>query len=405
MPADASFVPNAYRAAVSDDVSSATAPDRRDNGTPPAQERRKRRLWTQLWFWVLVAIAAGIVLGLVAPSIAKETKWLADAFIQLIKTVTGPVIFVTVVVGIASLGNMAKAGGLAARALGYFLIATIVALALGLLAGNLVQPGAGFEGAPSDSARASAQAQVDAGQQESGLVPFLTHELLPTSFVAPFVDNKILQILVLAILTAASISALAPRLRERIVSVIDVISKIIFGIIRLIMWAAPLGAFGGMAYTVAVFGASSLENLALLMVTFWVTCAIFVFVILGSVAAWSGFNIFKLVRLIKDELLIIVGTSSSETVLPRLLAKLRVRGRVPPDRRRGHPDRLLVQPGRHLHLPHARGAVHRAGRRPDPAARRPDRALRADGAHVQGRRRDHGCRARDAGRLPAGVRR
>ena len=157
-------------------------------------------------------------------------------------------------------------------------------------------------------------------------MPFLTHELLPSSFVAPFVDNKILQILVLAILTAASISALAPRLRERIVSVIDVISKIIFGIIRLIMWAAPLGAFGGMAYTVAVFGASSLENLALLMVTFWVTRAIFVFVILGSVAAWSGFNIFKLVRLIKDELLIIVGTSSSETVLPRLLAKLESAG-------------------------------------------------------------------------------
>ena len=276
--------------------------------------------------WVLVAIAAGIVLGLVAPGVARETKWLADAFIQLIKTVTGPVIFVTVVLGIASLGNLARAGGLALRALGYFLAATVVALVLGLIAGNLVAPGAGFEGEPTDEARASAQEQLESGPQEPGLVSFLTDELLPSSFLGPFVENKILQILVLAILTACAVAALAPRLRERIVGSVETISKVIFGIIRLIMWVAPLGAFGGMAYTVAVFGSASLASLALLMVTFWATCAIFIFDVLGAVAAWSGFNVLKLIRLIKDELLIILGTSSSETVLPRLLAKLESAG-------------------------------------------------------------------------------
>lgn len=302
----------------------ATAPDGQADGATPARVRRS--LWSQLWFWVLVAIAAGIILGLVAPGVARETKWLADAFIQLIKTVTGPVIFVTVVVGIASLGDLARAGGLALKALGYFLAATVVALALGLIAGNLVKPGAGFEGTPSDAARDSAQRQFESGPQESGLVPFITGELLPSSFLGPFVENKILQILVLAILTACAISALTPALREPVLGGIDAISKVIFGIIRLIMWVAPLGAFGGMAYTVALFGAGSLTNLAVLMGTFWVTCAVFVFGVLGAVAAWSGFNIFKLVRLIKDELLIIVGTSSSETVLPRLLAKLESAG-------------------------------------------------------------------------------
>ena len=159
-----------------------------------------------------------------------------------------------------------------------------------------------------------------------GLAAFLQNELFPTSFLQPFVDNKVLQVLVLAILTACSISFLSTRMRERAVAAIDGIAKVIFGIIKIIMWAAPLAAFGGMAYTVSAFGASSLANLGLLMLTFWGTCAFFVVVVLGAVSAWAGFNVFKLIRLIKDELLIIVGTSSSETVLPRLLTKLESAG-------------------------------------------------------------------------------
>ncbi len=294
--------------------------------TAPGHARPKRRLVGQLWFWVLIAIVAGIVFGLVAPAPATEAKWLADAFIQLIKTVTGPVIFVTVVIGIASLGNLARAGGLALRALGYFFCATVVALTLGLLAANLVKPGAGFEGGPTDAGREAAKESIGETPGESGIVPFITDDLLPTSFLQPFVDNSILQVLVLAILTACAVSMLADGPRKRVVGGFETAGKIIFGMIRIIMWVAPLGAFGGMAYTVAQFGSASLANLGLLMVTFWGTCAIFVFVILGTVARLSGFSILKFIRLIKDELLIIVGTSSSETVLPRLLAKLEAAG-------------------------------------------------------------------------------
>jgi aerobic C4-dicarboxylate transport protein len=291
-----------------------------------ARDRPRRRLYAQLWLWVLVAIAAGIVFGLVAPDTAKKAKWMADAFIQLIKTVTAPVIFVTVVIGIASLGNLARAGGLALRALFYFLCATVVALTLGLLAANIVKPGGGFSGQVSDSARAAAKESIAEAGKESGVVPFITDHLLPTSFAQPFVDNEILQVLVLAILTAAAVSMLAADQCERIVGVFETASRVIFGIIRLIMWVAPIGAFGGMAFTVAQFGSASLTSLALLMVTFWGTCAIFVFGVLGLVARLSGFSILRLIRLIRDELLIILGTSSSETVLPRLLAKLQAAG-------------------------------------------------------------------------------
>jgi aerobic C4-dicarboxylate transport protein len=288
---------------------------------------KERGFIKQLWFWVIIAIALGIVVGIVAPGPAENAKWLADAFIQLIKAVTGPVIFVTVVIGIASLGNLARAGGLALRALAYFFSMTIVALALGLIAANVFHPGSGFDGAPSASAREAAQKSIsEAGDTAPGLVGFITDDLLPTSFVSPFVDNEILRILVLAILVAASISMLADRQRRAILGVFDAASKVIFGMIRLIMWAAPLGAFGGMAYTVSVFGVDSLTSLGALMLVFWGTCAFFVFVVLGAVARASGFSIFRLVRLIRDELLIIVGTSSSETVLPRLLAKLQAAG-------------------------------------------------------------------------------
>jgi aerobic C4-dicarboxylate transport protein len=288
---------------------------------------RRRRLAGQLWVWVLIAIAAGIVFGLVAPDTATKAKWLADAFIQLITTITGPVIFVTVVVGIASIGNLSRAGGLALRALGYFFVATVVALTIGLAAGNLVQPGSGFEGKASESSQTQAKESISEAQNtEGGFVGFVTEDLLPDSVAGPFVENDILRVLVLAILVAAAISGLPTVTRERVVGVFETLSQIIFGLIRIIMWAAPIGAFGGMAYTVAQFGSGALANLGLLALTFWGTCAIFVFVVLGTVARVAGFNIIRLIRLIRDELLIIVGTSSSETVLPRLIAKLEAAG-------------------------------------------------------------------------------
>jgi aerobic C4-dicarboxylate transport protein len=285
--------------------------------------RGPRGVVTKLWFWVVIAIGAGAVFGLVAPAQAQGAKWLADAFLQLVKTITAPVIFVTVVVGIASLGSMARAGGLAARALGYFLCMTVIALGLGLVAGNLVHPGSGFAGAPSAAAADAAKEKIaEAGAAGHGLVGFITNVLLPTSLVQPFVDNQVLKVLVLAILGATSISALAPGVRARVLGGFEVARQIVFGVIRLVMWTAPLGAFGGMAFTVAQFGGGALQHLGLLLITFWATAAVFVFGVLGLVARLNGFSILKLVRLIKDELLIILGTSSSETVLPRLLVKL-----------------------------------------------------------------------------------
>ena len=289
-------------------------------------ERGGRGVYGQLWFWVLIAIVLGIAVGLLFEKQAIEAKWLADAFIQLIKTVTGPVIFVTVVIGIAALGNLARAGGLAVRALGYFLVATIIALALGLAAANIVKPGNAFEGEVSASARADAKESISEAGGDPGVVAFITDDLLPTSFVAPFVENEILRVLILALLTAAAVSGLAKPQRERIVAAFELAAQVIFRMIRIIMWAAPLGAFGGMAFTVAKFGGASLQSLGLLMLTFWGTCAIFVFGILGLVCRLSGFSILRLIRMIRDELLIIVGTSSSETVLPRLLAKLEAAG-------------------------------------------------------------------------------
>ena len=281
----------------------------------------------QLWFWVLVAIAAGIVFGLVAPGPATDSKWLADAFLQLIKTVTAPVIFVTVVIGIASLGDMARAGGLALRALGYFLVATVLALTLGLIAGNLVQPGSGLRRLGRGGGCRRRQGEDRRGDQQRQRADRLHHRRPAADELRAAVRRERDPArAVIAILVAAGVSVLARRQREQVMAVFEVISKILFAVIRMIMWAAPLGAFGGMAYTVAQFGSGALTNLALLMATFWGTCAVFVFVVLGLVARWSGFSIFKFVRLLKDELLIIVGTSSSETVLPRLLAKLQKAG-------------------------------------------------------------------------------
>ena len=161
----------------------------------------------------------------------------------------------------------------------------------------------------------------------SGFIGFITGTLLPSSFVEPFVENEILQVLVLALLTSAAVCALTTTVRMQVVAVFDVISKILFGVIRMIMWLAPLGAFGGMAFTVAQFGSGALANLAKLAIVFWATAFFFVFVILGGVArVVGGFSIFKFVRLLKDELLILLGTSSSETVLPRLLVKLEAAG-------------------------------------------------------------------------------
>ena len=223
---------------------------------------------------MLVAIISGTAFGLVAPDQAKDAKWLADAFVQLVKTITAPVIFLTVVVGIASLGSLARAGGLAARALGYFLAATIIALALGLLAGNLVKPGSGFDGEPSKPPRATRRrASPRPATPAPGSSASSPTTCCRRASCSPSSRTRCCKVLVLAILVAAAISrpgAGAAQARRAAASRPP--SKIIFGVIRMIMWVAPLGAFGGMAFTVAQFGGGALENLGMLLLTFWGTC-------------------------------------------------------------------------------------------------------------------------------------
>jgi len=200
---------------------------------------------------------------------------------------------------------------------------TLVALAIGLVAINVLRPGAGLNmHVSADKAKATLGAAQTAG--EGGVQGFIL-SLVPKSFVSAFVDGQLIQVLLLAILVAVGISFLGRR-GEPVVRALDAISHVLFGVIRVIMYAAPIGAFGGMAFTVGKYGTQVLGNLAALMGTFYLTCAVFVFVVLGVVARLAGFSVFKLVRLIKDELLIVLGTSSSETVLPRLLAKLEASG-------------------------------------------------------------------------------
>jgi len=296
------------------------------SGQPPPRGVRRAGLIMKLWFWIIVAIAAGIILGFAVPDVAVQMKWLADAFIQLIRMVAAPVIFCSIIVGIASLGDLRRVGRLGGIALGYFFVMTTLCLALGMIVANIVKPGAGFKGTPGAASLAKAKTDLAAGSNTEGIVGFILRDILPSSFLKPFVDNTILQVVVLAIVVACATSALAPHIRERVVSGVEVLTKVVFGVIRIVMLTAPLGAFGGMAFTVGQFGGKSLGSLGLLAVTFWFTCLCFVFVILGAVAAWSGFSIFKFVRMIKDELLIVLGTSSSETVMPRFLAKLEAAG-------------------------------------------------------------------------------
>ncbi|MBB5894373.1 C4-dicarboxylate transporter DctA [Kutzneria kofuensis] len=282
----------------------------------------RRPLYKQLYFWVLAAIALGIVFGLVFPHEAAGSKWLADLFVNLIKVVTAPVIFLTVVVGIASLGNLARAGGLALRTIGYFIVMTIIALAIGLIVVNVLQPGHGLN--LHIDPKAADKTIKDAGAAGEGVTEFIL-SLVPTSFVGAFTGGQLIQVLVVAILVAIALSTLGER-GKPILRAFESLSALMFAVIKAVMYVAPIGAFGGIAYTVGAFGSKILGSLVFLMAAFYLTCVVFIVVVLGLVARWVGFNLFKFLRYISDELLIVLGTSSSETVLPRLMTKLEAAG-------------------------------------------------------------------------------
>jgi aerobic C4-dicarboxylate transport protein len=278
------------------------------------------RLLKQLWFQVLVGMAAGGVLGWLDPDLGAQMKPFGDGFIALVRMIIGPVIFCTVVHGVAGMNDMRRVGRVALKALVYFEAVTTLALALALLAVNLLKPGAGMNvDLRHVDARAVAGYVAQAHQQS---VPdFLLH-IIPTTVVSAFVQGDVLQVLLVSVLFAFALTALGERGRP-VTGAIDLVAQAVFKVVGFIMWAAPIGAFGAIAFTVGKFGAASLLSLGTLLAEFYAVCAVFVVVVLGLIAWRAGVNIFRLMGAIREELLIVAATTSSETVLPRLMQKLK----------------------------------------------------------------------------------
>jgi aerobic C4-dicarboxylate transport protein len=275
--------------------------------------------YTHLYAQVLTAIVLGILLGHFYPQIGEAMKPLGDGFIKLIKMLIAPIIFCTVVHGIASMEDMKKVGRVGLKALIYFEIVTTLALIVGLIVVNILQPGVGMNTDVRTIDTKSIQVYTTkAGQQST--VEFLMH-IIPNTVIGAFAEGEILQVLFFAILFAFALSMLGERGRP-VLAVIDIVSHVFFGIVGIIMKLAPVGAFGAMAFTIGKYGVGTLLSLAQLMIAFYATCVIFVIFVLGGIAWLTGFNIFKFIKYIKEELLIVLGTSSSESVLPRMIAKL-----------------------------------------------------------------------------------
>jgi aerobic C4-dicarboxylate transport protein len=275
--------------------------------------------WTQLWIWVLIAMALGIVLGRIAPQTAAQMGPLGDAFIKLIRMLIAPIIFCTVVTGIAHMADMARVGRVAIKSIVYFEVMTTVALIIGLVAVNILKPGVGMNVDVSTLDPHAVDPYVKL-THEVGAVPFLMN-IIPNSFAGAFTDGNILQVLFIAILSGFALVWIGERAKP-LVDIIEIVAKMVFVIVGIIMWTAPLGAFGAIAFTVGKFGIGSLASLGELLLGFYATCVIFIAIGLGPVARLCGFSLLKLIRYIKEELLICIATTSSETVLPRIIDKL-----------------------------------------------------------------------------------
>lgn len=279
----------------------------------------KKSLFRSLYIQVLIAIAIGVFLGHFYPEIGTQMKPLGDGFIKLIKMVIAPVIFCTVVTGIAGMESMKAVGRTGAIALLYFEIVSTLALIIGLIVVNIAQPGAGMNIDPA-SLDASAITTYANQAKQQGIVSFIM-DIIPNSVIGAFASGNILQVLMFAILFGFALHRLG-NTGTLIFNVIENFSQVIFGIINMIMRLAPLGAFGAMAFTIGKYGVGSLVQLGQLIVCFYITCVLFVVIVLGLISRYIGFNIFKFIGYIKEELLIVLGTSSSESVLPRMLKKM-----------------------------------------------------------------------------------
>ena len=286
----------------------------------PVSARPARHPWyTVLYIQVLIAIALGIAIGHLYPDLGKQLKPLGDAFIGLIKMMIAPVIFCTVVHGIASMSDLKKVGRVGVKTLFYFEAVSTLALAIGLLIGEIVQPGSGFNIDPATLDPKAAATYVTKAKEESIVAHLLG--IIPDSYVGALARGDLLQVLLISILSGFAIALLGER-GKPVTAAIDMGARVFFGIIRIVVKAAPVGAFGAMAFTIGAYGLGSLLNLFALVATFYLTSILFVLVVLGTIARLAGFSILRFIAYIKDELLIVLGTSSSETVLPHLMQKM-----------------------------------------------------------------------------------
>jgi aerobic C4-dicarboxylate transport protein len=269
---------------------------------------------------VLTGIAAGILIGHFYPSTGETMKPLGDGFIKLVKMLIAPIIFVTVVHGIASMGDLKKVGRVGLKALVYFEIVTTLALAIGLVVGNVLQPGAGMN---IDAATIDTKGIENyiAKSKDQSTIGFVL-DIIPNTFFSAFAEGNILQVLLIALLFAFALQSLGER-GKPMLDLIEHIAQALFKMVGFVMRLAPIGAFGAMAFTIGKYGVEKLSSLALLMGAFYLTCLIFLFGVLGIIARLSGFSILRFIAYIKDELLIVLGTSSSESVLPRMIAKMK----------------------------------------------------------------------------------
>ncbi len=292
---------------------------------PPADDTSPRTPWYKvLYVQVLLAVALGIVVGSLAPEFAKGLKPFGDGFIKLIKMIIAPIIFCTVVHGIASMGDLKKLGRIGVKTLLYFETVSTVALIIGLIVVNALKPGVGFTPAGQTfhaAAKAATESQGFA-EKAHGLsaADFFLH-IIPDTLFSAFTGGDILQVLLVSILVAFALVGMGKR-GEPILGVIESGSELCFGVMRLVVRAAPVGAFGAIAFTVGSFGFGALAKLAGLMCGFYLTAGLFVVVVLGSIAKACGFNIFRFIGYVKDELLLVLGTSSSETALPGMIEKM-----------------------------------------------------------------------------------
>ncbi len=279
----------------------------------------KRALHRQLYVQVLAAIILGGLIGHFAPTTGESFKPLGDAFIKLVKMVIAPVIFLTIVTGIAGMRDIRKVGGVALKALGYFLVVSTFALILGLIVANVVRPGAGMNIDPASLNAGAVQQYVQAAH-DSTIVGFLMH-VIPNTVAGAFADGEILQVLFFSIPFGLALAMIGDR-GLPVLTVLESLSEAFFKLVAMFMKAAPIGAFGAFAFTIGRYGIGSVVNLAALVATFYVTAILFVVLVLGLIARIHGFSILKLLRYLRQELLLVLGTSSSEAALPSLLEKL-----------------------------------------------------------------------------------